>query len=239
MSEKKNIAAEKIEIIHVEKHDDITFTFRCTRPENLVFETGANGHFSLKVPTGVKETDKEFQRHMSIVSYKDDPFLEFTTRIHSDPSDFKRKLSWLKKGDCLFVYGINNRMPLVRDGKNLVFITMGVAISTCNPYIKEYENDPRGIPSLHCLNIDKSRKSYFMKQMEQYRSEGLSFRFFDNRKELYKGIDEVLKWADSFYYLIGSDRFLADTGQYLLNKGVRACSISIDKKYGIEKLLTS
>ncbi|MBB6481842.1 hypothetical protein [Spirochaeta isovalerica] len=237
MSEKKDITAEHIEIISIERNDDITFTFRCTRPENLIWETGANGHFSLKPPTGVKEIDKDFQRHMSIVSYEDEPFLEFTTRIRSSASDFKTKLSGLKKGDGLFVYGLNNRMPLIREGRNLVFITMGVAISTCRPYIRDYEVDPRGILSFSCLNIDKTGKSYFMKQMEEHTAEGFSFRFFSDRADFYKGIDETLSKADNFYYIIGSDQFLADTGRYLLDRGVAGDAISIDKKYGIEKLL--
>lgn len=238
MSENKDIAARKIDIIHIEKNDDITFTFRCTRPPDLLWETGANGHFSLKPPTGIKEVDKEFQRHMSIISSTDEPFLEFTTRIRPPASDFKRALSHLLKGDGLFVYGINNRLPLLREGRPLVFITMGVAISTCRPYIRDYEKNSRGIPSLSCLNIDKTGQSYFMKEMEHYKAEGLSFRYFNDRSGLYEGINEFCQREENYYYLIGSDQFLADTGRYLMEKGVAGNSIAIDKKYGIEKLLS-
>jgi len=238
VNDNEKLSAYSIEILEVEKNDAVTYTFRCSRPDNLFWDTGANGHFSLELPTGIKDIDKEFQRHMSILSCGDEPYLEFTTRIRPSASNFKRKLSELRKGDSIFIYGINNRMPLVREDRNLIFITMGVALSTCRPYIREYEKDGRGILSLTCINIDKKGKSYFQKESVRFSAPRLTFSFSGDRDEFYRAIDNTLLLQKGIYYLIGSDPFLADTGRYLLQKGIDSKSIIIDKKYGIEEHLT-
>lgn len=232
MNEKK-YATESVEILEVHSTDDITWTFRCTRPETLSWEVGSNSHFSFREPTGDKETDKPHQRHMSIISHPDEPYLAFSTKIRQEPSLFKSKLKALKPGDKLLVYGFNNRMPIRREGKPLVFLSMGVGMTTCRPYFWEYRKDSSGIPYLYSVNIERNGNRLLEDEFADLPDDRLHRAYYIDRESLYNEVDALVEKEETYiYYLIGSDEFLAQLCDYLIKKRVDPSFITIDKKKG-------
>lgn len=235
---KKYIQTEAVDILSIEQADEVTFTFRCTRPHSIQWEVGSNGHFSFKIPTGDKETDKPHQRHMSIISHPDESYLGFTTKIRKAASPFKQRLRELRPGDKLIIYGMNNRMPIRREGKPLVFLTMGVGMSACRPYFIDYDKDPTGIPSIVSLNIEKSGTRLYEDEFARL-SEGFFHNvFLKDRISFYREIDKILNSSEKpLFYIIGSDSFLVHLCRYLTEAGVSGSSISIDKKKDVISFL--
>ena len=151
MTSEKPISAVPIEILHILREDNFTYTFKCSRPEGISWEIGANGHFSFRHPTGDKETDKPWQRHMTVTSHPGEDYISFTTRIRDGASSFKNSLKNLRKGDRILIYGLNNRMPMIREDRTLVFITMGVALASCRPYFLDTGETGRESPRFSAL----------------------------------------------------------------------------------------
>lgn len=231
MTTDKTVVADQLEILDIIRENDITYTFKCSRPEGIVWDVGSNGHFSFRQPTGEKETDRPWQRHMTVTSHPDEDYISFTTRIRNEASLYKNKLKNLKTGDRILLYGLNNRMPVRREGRPLVFVTMGVAITSCRPYFLEYIRDGRGIPSVTSLNMEGQGAGLLKGELDLWNPGAFSDFRFIVREEFYKALEKVVSSGnDSFFYVMGSDGFLRDICRFLLERGVEDNSIVIDKK---------
>lgn len=231
MDSNKKIEWDLIKILKIEKLNSDSYSFTCSRPENLSWEVGSNGHFSLEIPTGDKIRDKPNQRHMSIVSHPDEEHIVFSTRIRQERSSFKARLSDLTVGDQLYLYGLNNRIPIVKANRPLLFITMGVGIGTCRPYLVEYKNSEGEISSLSILSICKEGEILFKEEFENMSLVNFENRYTNDRTTFFMEIEQYLKRAeDPVIYPIGSDQFLAQTCSFLLDHQIKDEAIYIDKK---------
>ena len=240
MTSEKPISAVPIEILDILREDNFTYTFKCSRPEGISWEIGANGHFSFRQPTGDKETDKPWQRHMTVTSHPGEDYISFTTRIRDGASSFKNSLKNLRKGDRILIYGLNNRMPMIREDRTLVFITMGVALASCRPYFLEYGRNRKRIPSVLCLAMEGKGVALLKDELARWRLPEFTMSRFSQREEFYGAVEAVAERNDkAFYYVIGSDGFLENMCRILLDRGIPADSICIDKKKGVDAFLES
>lgn len=231
---------ETITLLRIDKEDGEVCTFHCTRPRFMTWEVGSNGHISLREPTGNKEADKQWQRHMSVISHPKEDYFSFTTRIRENGSFFKQTLGKLKKGDSLILYGLNNRIPLRREGRSVVFLSMGSAVTACRPFFLDYAYNKSGIPEMISLNIDRSGMRLLEEEIANLSIGNLKLHYYTGREEFYRSVDEIaVEKPGAIFYPIGSDGFLTSLCLYLFNRGISADFLSIDKKKGPVEFLKS
>lgn len=224
------IMIESIKLLDIIEEADSTFTYKFNIPPGTVWDAGTNAHL---VATGSDTNyapSPEFTRHMSICSLPEEGYIGFTTRAREGGSTFKRNLRVSSVGDRLQLFGLKNRLPLERNNKPVVLISMGVGIATMRPMILEYAKDQSNIPQLININIDRAVTEIYQDELVKLNIPNFKNIYLNSRKDLLQSIEDTLKLDSADYHIVGSDEFLMNIGAFLLKKGVADDCIKIDKK---------
>jgi ferredoxin--NADP+ reductase len=222
-----NIPVELQEVLTEAKD---TYTFRFKPGAELTWEAGSNAHLVVPEIKTVSSVDKEWRRHMSVMSTPDEGYMGFTTRIRDPRSMFKTRMMNARRGDRMHVYGIKNHFPLVRQGNPIVLLSMGVGMATMRSLIRSYVQDQDGVPGLTSINVDRERPGVYQAEMDRLRVPGFSSFYLQNRRDFFNRVDRSLHIKDALYYLVGSDEFLSSMAYYLSGSGVPKSNLKIDKK---------
>lgn len=229
-TEKDELKRRSIILHKIKKEAANTFTYQFKLPEGIQWTAGANAHFTVPESKGDLIDDKRYIRHLSIISSPEDGYIEFTTRIKKEHSEYKESLSKLKVGDSIEYFKIQNRLPLRRDNRPVVLISMGVAMSTMRPLIHEYINNSKNIPRIININIDGSRQYLYKKEFDMIQKDNCEFHYEPTKELFFKAIQETFAESSSQYYIAGSDTFLKDIAAYLLKNDVNRDSMFFDVK---------
>lgn len=205
-------------------------TFLLGKPSDLSWEEGSHTHIGLPGFDAGETPNKALVRHMSIMTLPEENKIGFTTRIKGPLSEFKENLSKLQIGDEVVLFKVGSRMPLRRENKPIVLVSMGVGIATMRPFIHRFIQDRTGISKLMNINIDSPNNFVFKNELTQLENSEYQNYFVDTRSKFYETLDTVTEQTDSIYYLVGRDNFLIDVIKYLQEKGIEETSILIDKK---------
>jgi len=206
-----------------------TFTYKFNIPKGVTWQAGANGHFVVSDLSGNFQMNKSYVRHLSLMSTPEEGFLGFTTRIKENPSVFKQSLEKYKVGDEMRFFGIKNHIPLERNDSHVVLISMGVGVATFRPMILDFMASQEGIRSITNINIDRSDSFVYQAELAGIALPNYHNKFVSDRSALYNHIQESLDDKNTSYYVVGSDEFLRDTNSFLLQHGVPASKLHIDK----------
>lgn len=217
-----------IEDIREEAIGTLSFFFKI--PEGMVWEAGSDIHFAHPDFMDSNTPDKSLIRHMSIMTLPEEGKIGFTTRVPGSGSAYKKRLGDLVVGDEMMMFKLGNRIPLRRENRSIVLISMGVGVATMRPIILEYLNDPSGIASVTNLVVDKEDQFVFRKELESINTDKIKNLFSSNRKMFYKNFESLQFDSNNIFYVIGNDGFLEDIIARLKAKGVRPENIEIDKK---------
>ena len=199
-------------------------------PKGITWEAGTDVHFALPSFMTEDGPDKALIRHMSMMTLPEEGKIAFTTRVPGSGSVYKKRLQALKPGDEIVMYKIGNRIPLRRENRSVVLVSMGVGIATMRPMILSWLTDPTGIPTMTNLVVNKKGQFVFKEAMDQHVTEGLTHIYSEDRMSFYTSLETVAKDNESIFYVIGNDTFLEDVIKRLKAYGVQPDSIEIDKK---------
>ena len=97
------------------------YAFKFSHP-GLPWPEGTHVHLAFDGFMGNDPKDKTFVRHLSIMNLDKEPSIGFTTRISNSP--FKKRLLNLELGDTMILYKIKQQLPLRRENKDLVLISL-------------------------------------------------------------------------------------------------------------------
>lgn len=224
------IMIQPIELMDIIEEAKDTFTYKFNVPKGTVWDAGTNAHL---VATGSESNyapAPEFTRHMSICSLPEEGYIGFTTRTREGGSTFKRNLRVSKVGDNLQLFKLMNRLPLHRNNKPVVLISMGVGIATMRPMILEFAKDQSKIPQLININIDRAVTEIYQDELECLNIPNFENIYVNSRADLHKSVESTFSLKDADYHIVGSDEFLMNIGAFLLKNGVADDCIKIDKK---------
>ncbi|MDD2214708.1 MAG: hypothetical protein PHR21_09265, partial [Oscillospiraceae bacterium] len=115
-------------------------------PQVQSWEPGAHTHVALPDFMQKEGPIRDLVRHMSICTLPEEGRLSFVTRINRQPTVFKTRLFQAKPGDTLALFKIGSCLPLARDGRPLVMLTMGLAAATIRPLLLAASRNAQGIP---------------------------------------------------------------------------------------------
>ncbi len=218
-----------VKITNIVKPDDSARTFYLEKPRDMEWTEGTNLHVALPGFDEGEVPDKSRLRHLSLMTLPGEGVIALTTRVPGSGSPFKRALENLKVGDRLVIFKPSSRMPLRREGKRVVLVSMGVGITAFRTIIMTYLADRSGIPSLTNINVDRREHFILREELDRLVCEGYGNFWEKDRKALNSRLG-TLEYGNSLFYLVGSDEFLADLCLFLLGSGVPRENIVMDKK---------
>lgn len=220
----------RLRILDIIEEATGTKTYYLEKPEDFNWEEGAHTHIGLVGFDEGEKPNKEWVRHMSIMTITDENKIGFTTRFVAPFSEFKEKLSTLRVKDELVLFKVGSKMQLRRENKPLVLLSMGVGVATMRPLIHTYIKDSSNIPSIINVNVDSSKEFIYQSQLEELKNSSYKNCWVGSRSEFYEEVIKLSSLEHAIYYVVGSDNFIKDVIYYLRNQGIKDKNILIDKK---------
>lgn len=220
----------RVKILDIKEEAPGTKTFYLEKPSDINWLEGAHTHIGLIGFDEGELPNKNWVRHMSIMTLPEDNKIGFTTRLLPPLSQFKEKLSDLRIGDEVILFKIGSRMFLRRENKRLVLLSMGVGITTMKPLIHRFLKDDAQISGLININVNSTKDFVYRKELDSLQSSKYKNHWMDSRSKFYETLNQVSEQEDAIYYVAGSDEFVKDVIKHLKNKNVADENIIIDKK---------
>ena len=209
-----------------------TYTFVFSKPQGFEWDEGvsiqlANSKYNSNNP----DSALEHIRHLSIISLPCENHVAFTTRITEHASPFKKALRNATQGEEFQIIDPVSKMVLKREGRRILLISAGVAISTMRPLIKRFVMDRSNIESLINLNIDSSGDYIYRDEIADFESntKGFSNYYRKTRAGFYQVLKDCFD-KSAIYYVTGSDQFIIAISKLLLKQGVALDSLILDKE---------
>lgn len=210
-----------------ETPDTKTFLLDC--PEDFTWEEGAHTHFALEGFNAGEKPNKDWVRHMSIATLPNEQMIGITTRIREKRSEFKNLLNDLDIGHSIALFKTGTNVPLIRVNKPIYLLSSGVGIATFRPLVLEYLENPEGISGVHSLNVDSSKNYLFENLFKSSPESNFSSQYVDNRPSYYEELQKFAQNKEALFYVVGSDEFLTENVQLLLNHHIPQNQIILDK----------
>ena len=217
----------KIKQIIDETNEVKTFLLEC--PEGFTWEEGGFTHLGLKGFNAGDRPNRNLVRHMSISTVPSEKVIGITTRIKALCSEYKSILKTLEVGNEVALFKTRVNVPLRRENKNVYLLSAGVGLATFRPLVLEYFDRPDNITHVHSLNIDSTGDYLFPDIFKKSPEKKFTVQFVDNREEYYHHVNKLAKDKTGIYYIVGSDEFIKQNIEILLEKGIQPEQIMLDK----------
>lgn len=218
----------KINKIIEESPDVKTFYLDC--PEDFTWEEGSFTHLALEGFNAGDKPNRSLVRHMSICTVPSENTIGITTRIKEPCSEYKSILNNIQVGEQVALFKTRCNVPLRREDKNVYLLSAGVGIATFRPLVLEYINRPNHIKHIHSLNIDSSKNFLFTDIFKSNSEKNLTAQFVGNRMDYYEEVKSLASDKDGIFYIVGSDEFLMQNIELLLEHGIQREQIMLDKR---------
>src|SRR5690625_1029599 len=194
-----------------------TYLLDC--PEDFTWEEGAHTHFALEGFNARDKPNRSLIRHMSITTLPQSKSIGITTRIREQCSEFKEVLRNLEVGNKVAIFKTRSNVPLKRENRSIYLLSSGVGLATFRPLVVDFLNRDNNIKQIHSLNIDSSKEFLFTNIFKTTTNNQFTSTFVDNRKDYYEQVKQLSNDKDGFFYIVGSDEFLQQNIQVLIDEG--------------------
>ena len=216
----------RVKILDIKEESPGTKTFYLEKQSYINWLDGAHTNIGLIGFDEGELQNKNWVRHMSIMTLPEDNKIGFTTRLLPPLSQFKEKLSDLRIGDEVILFKIGSRMFLRRENKRLVLLSMGVGITTMKPLIHRFLKDDAQIFGLININVNSTKDFVYRKELDSLQSSKYKNQWMESRTKFNETLNQVSEQQDAIYYVAGSYEYVKD----VINKNVADENIIIDKK---------
>lgn len=215
------------------KENDATYTFDFVPIEPLGWKEGDSSAVVVNIPSAGMEDS----RKLSYASVPSEKVIRFTTRIQAAPSLFKESLKNLEKGDFVEITYPDGHFNLIRQGRPLLLLSNGVGIAAIRALVLAFNENPENIDHMTQINIDGSGAIY-QEEFEAMARENQCFKSFymKDRDSFYHQVEEATRQLMftsgrmPYFYVVGSDSFVADVQLFLYNMGFEARDVFTDQQ---------
>lgn len=225
----------RLKIIDIIEEAQGTKTYYFEKPEDFTWEAGAHTHIAHVGFDKGEKPNKNWVRHMSIMTLPSENKIGITTRVPGSSSEFKDKLSKLNIGDEVVLFKLGSRMALRRCNRSVILLSMGVGIATMRPIIYSFIDNKTNVPYLINVNVDSSDNFIYKSELDKLADESYKNYWLKSRQAFYETLQELIHTENAIYYIVGSDVFIKDIIQRLKAKNVNTADIVIDKKEEVLK----
>src|SRR5690625_506473 len=217
----------KIKNIVQEAPEVRTYFLDC--PKDFHWEEGSFTHLGLEGFNDKEKPNRNLDRHMSISTLPQENTIGITTRIRDLCSEYKSILRKLEIGDKVAMFKTRCNVPLKRDNTNIYLLSSGVGLATFRPLILQYLESTNNINHMYSLNIESSKHFLFNDVFTTAPSNIFTSQFVDNRTDYYEAVKNYAIDKEGYFYIVGSDEFLEDNIELLLEQGIKPNQIMLDK----------
>lgn len=220
----------QVKILDIKEEYKYVWTYTLEKPDDLKWQEGSSFNLALPGSDDGEEINKKLIHHLSINTLTSEGNIRFTTKIPIRKSPFKKVLSSLKIGDVVTIFELNSNMALKRDGRPIIALSQGLAMSTIRPLIKSFEVDNSSIPEFISVNVNQKDNHLYESDFENIDGSILIKYWLDSRGSYLEKIKELAnEKSNAYFYVVGSEIFLLDTLYILLEEGISEDAIVIDK----------
>jgi len=204
---------------------DQVYTFRVQPGGDATFTAGQYCHLrapGMEGKGGGKGSGKQGVRHMSFASSPLEPQLMFSMDLSSG-SEFKQRFAALQPGQTMKFFKTKGEFTLAPEVSDIVFIAGGIGITPIRSLIMDIEMKEKPV-SWQLLHVARTG--------HLYQSELEMLTAPQNRTDragcaaALKNI--VARKPTAHYYMSGSDGFVQDLKQQLLDLGVPEAKVCVE-----------
>lgn len=198
------------------KHDDFTYSFDFKCKDIIKWQEGDHSMLIVTID------DILIGKKLSYVTLPDEGIIRFTTRISENPSDFKKGLLNLVKGEFIKISEPSGNFRLRREHRPVVLLSNGVGISAMRTLVRRYVQSQNMVTEMLQINVD-AKGDIYKEEFQQYQKEIPTFKSYhlEHRSSyysfLYHELNMLYKRYDlpAIVYLAGSDEFVEENMNYL------------------------
>ena len=227
---------EKFEVELIERVDagDNRVTLYFNIPDGFTWEPSAHISLALKGYDENGELNKEYIRKFSVNTLMSEGKIGITTRLDSSDSKYKKLVGAMCLGEKCTIIESGCRLPIRREDKDIVLLSMGVGMSTMRPLINSMLENLDGIKSVTNISVNKSDNFLYKDEMTAADHVLCNSIYCHHRTDLKQTIEDICRdTKDKIFYIVGSKEFVQNMIIILKDNGVEKENIMIDKKPGI------
>lgn len=223
----------EVELIKKEDSGDNRVTLYFNVPEGFNWEPSAHISLALEGYDRNNEFDKDYIRKFSINTLMEDGVIGITTRTDSSDSMYKKRVAAMEPGEKCTIIESGCRLPIRRENKGIVFISMGIGMSTIRPLINTVIKNQEGITSITNICVNKTDNYLYKDELGASDHIVCNSKFCHHRNDLRDTIDALNEIENNIFYVVGSREFVQNMVTILKEHNVSKKDIMIDKKAGI------
>ncbi|KMK75247.1 FAD-dependent oxidoreductase [Alkalihalobacillus pseudalcaliphilus] len=211
------------------KESDKAYTFSFKKGKDITWRAGQHGLFTI-THKKIKGATKPF----TVSSSAKEEYVQITTEIGEQPSEFKQALLELTEGETIRMSGPVGAFYLKEDRPTLL-IAGGIGVTPFRAMLKELENEQRNHP-IHLLYIDSDKVFLYQDEFQTMASNQpfIVVSFLEARDDLYQKIDAFIQAYknNGDYFVAGSKSMVGSMTNYLIKQEVSKKRIKKDSFYG-------
>lgn len=220
---------DTVTVESIENPFDDYFVITLSKPENLTWEAGEHGMFTLP---GRKVRGQPF-RVFSVSSTPEENKILIATHANEPISDFKKQLLSLSKGDFVNIRGPFGWFKVQDTTSPIVMIATGIGITPIRAVIKSIETEEtRPIHLVH----SSPTKHLYRETFEDISSKNRDFHpvFTSNKDQTIEKYTALAKihGNEAYYYLSGKMKIIRATKKELKKLGIKGSRIINDPYIG-------
>lgn len=204
------------EYLGLTKHDDFTYSFDFKSDDIKKWQEGDH---SMLIVT---YDDILVGKKLSYTTLPDEGKIRFTTRIKDEPSDFKKGLLNLVKGEFIKISEPSGAFRLKRESRPVVLLSNGVGVAGVRALVRKFVGSQNMVTEMLLFNVDK-RSNIFKDEFDFYNTEIPNFKsyYLSHRTSYYSMLNHELRMLinrhhlDPIFYVTGSDEFVEENAKYL------------------------
>ncbi len=172
-------------------------------------------------------------RAFSIASSPQEKVLRISTRIQSNPSDFKKCLLKLGRGDTMRIRGPFGPFYLSRNDVSVVFVAGGIGITPFLGLLRDFSLGNNKHPrSVHLVYSTTESPHAFKDEIEGIRGQlpVVDAAYVTHRDQLLQKLDSLVAEIkdQALYYISGPSSMIRGIRRYLRRKGIASRNIYTD-----------
>ena len=223
-----------IELKLIEKSKETTdiYTFEFEALSPCTWKSGQHGVFRFP-------DDRKNFRIFSIASDQQEGRIIISTRIDTEPSNFKKRLKGLSPGDIILMDTPKGNFCLNETCNNAVLVAGGIGITPYRSFLKQIDFCSQKPDNIVLLYID-SHKEYayrdFLDEMDEKYGSSVELHYLSNRQKLNEKLYECIKRFENNaqYFISGSPSMVEDIKAKILSEGIDKSKINTDKFMGYD-----
>ncbi|GAB2571603.1 FAD-dependent oxidoreductase [Gracilibacillus alcaliphilus] len=205
------------------------YTFRFEKPQEVAWKAGQHGLFTI-----THQKIKDHTRPFTIASAPVENVVQMTMKISNHPSEFKKAMLSLQKGDTIKLAGPVGSFYLQTDSP-VVLVAGGIGITPFRSILKQIEIEAKGAhPPIHLMYLDSNKSYLFQDELDQLACKtAVQVTYLHERNHLNKELDKLISSStDSQFFVAGPKDMVGAVTAYLQKQQVPKRNIKKDVLIG-------